>query len=129
MGDRGRGKLDAETLESHIPRDISELTGVALRFHFEQDNTTPVSKQSWLGTLARIAGGGGYAFFEDTEVFRCAAGNQSLGAHLAAHLDIDRHRVTNIRSDPRSISTSRAASGKGRSTSPSSPCRPWPWRS
>jgi monoamine oxidase len=93
-------KLDAETLEAHIPRDISELTRDTLRFHFEQDNTTPVSRQSWLGALAQIAGGGGYAFFEDTEVFRCAAGNQSLARHLAAHVNIDRHRVTNIRSGP-----------------------------
>lgn len=93
-------KLDAETLESHIPHDVSELTAAALRFHFEQDNTTPASGQSWLGTLAQIAGGGGYGFFEDTEVFRCAAGNQSLATHLAAHLNIDRHRVTNIRSGP-----------------------------
>jgi monoamine oxidase len=96
----GASKLDAETLDSHIPHDVSELTRVAIRFHFEQDNTTPLARQSWLGALAQIAGGGGYEFFEDTEVFRCAAGNQSLAKHLAAHLNIDRHRATNIRSGP-----------------------------
>src|SRR5207244_1610537 len=96
----GASQLDAETLEAHIPRDVSELTSAAIRFHFEQDNTTPVSRQSWLGALAQIAGGGGYEFFEDTEVFRCAAGNQSLATHLAAHLNIDRHRAVNIRSGP-----------------------------
>ena len=89
--------LDAETLDAHIPREVSELTREVIRFHFEQDNTTPISRQSWLGALAQIAGGGGYAFFEDTEVFRCAAGNQSLATHLAARLNIDRHRARNIR--------------------------------
>jgi monoamine oxidase len=93
----GAARLDAETLDTHIPRETSELTRHVIRFHFEQDNTTPPSRQSWLGTLAQIAGGGGYAFFEDTEVFRCAGGNQSLATHLAAGLDIDRHRATNIR--------------------------------
>jgi len=94
-------RLDGETLEAHIPPDISELTNHVIHFHFEQDNTTPVSRQSWLGALAQIAGGGGYTFFEDTEVFRCAAGNQSLATHLAAGLNIDHHRVTNIRTGDR----------------------------
>ena len=93
-------KLDAESVEDHIPSDIHELTKASIRFHFEQDNTAPVVRNSWLGMLAQVAGGGGYAFFEDTEVFRCAAGNQSLARHLAAHLNIDRHRAKNIRSGP-----------------------------
>jgi monoamine oxidase len=94
-------QLDAETLQSHIPRGVSELTNAVIHFHFEQDNTTPIARQSWLGALAQIAGGGGYAFFEDTEVFRCAAGNQALATHLAAKLNINRHRVANIRTGER----------------------------
>src|SRR5689334_19791575 len=54
----GAARLDAETLDTHIPRETSELTRHVIRFHFEQDNTTPPSRQSWLGTLAQIAGGG-----------------------------------------------------------------------
>jgi monoamine oxidase len=96
----GAEKLDGETVEAHVPRGISELTAAAIRFHFEQDNTTPVSQQSWLGALAQIAGGGGYAYFEDTEVFRCAAGNQSLAKHLVGRQNVDQHRAVNIRSGP-----------------------------
>jgi len=89
-------RLDAETLDAHIPANIDELTKAAIRAEFEFNNTVPASAQSWLANLAQIAAGGGYAYFEDTEVFRCAAGNQSLARHLAAKLSIDKHRVTNI---------------------------------
>jgi monoamine oxidase len=90
-------KLDAETVEGHIPNGLDELTKAAIRTEFEMNNTTPASEQSWLGNLAQISAGGGYDSFEDTEVFRCAAGNQALAKRLAARLDVDKHRVTNIR--------------------------------
>ena len=94
-------RLDAETLDQHIPSGINELTKAAIRTEFEQNNTMPASEQSWLANLAQIAAGGGYQYFEDTEVFRCAAGNQALAKSLAAKLSIDRHRATNIRTGER----------------------------
>ena len=90
-------KLDAETLDAHIPAGIGELTKAAIRTEYEMNNTTPASEQSWLANLAQIAAGGGYQYFEDSEVFRCAAGNQALAKNLAAKLNIDKHRATNIR--------------------------------
>ena len=94
-------RLDAETLDAHIPPDIHELTKAAIRAEFEFNNTMPASEQSWLANLAQIAAGGGYPYFEDTEVFRCAAGNQALARHLGETLSIDHHRAANIRTGER----------------------------
>lgn len=94
-------KLDGETLDAHIPDGISELTKAAIRTEFEMNNTIPASEQSWLANLAQIAAGGGYEYFEESEVFRCAAGNQALAKSLAAKLSIDKHRATNIRTGER----------------------------
>jgi monoamine oxidase len=92
----GATRLDSESLEQHIPSALGDLTKAAIRTEFELDNTIPVTEQSWLGNLAQIAAGGGYAFFEDTEVFRCAAGNQELARRIAAGLNVDAGRALAI---------------------------------
>jgi monoamine oxidase len=94
-------RLDAETLEAHIPAGIGALTRAAILTEYEMNNTIPASEQSWLANLAQIAAGGGYQYFEDSEVFRCAAGNQALAKSLAAKLSIDKQRATNIRTGER----------------------------
>src|SRR5437016_1452988 len=90
-------KLDADSLDQHIPAGTSALTRAAIRTDFELNNTIAASQQSWLGNLAQFAGGGGYAYFEDSEVYRCAAGNQALAKNLAAKMSVDQHRAANIR--------------------------------
>jgi monoamine oxidase len=52
------------------------------------NNTLPISDQSWLANLSQLQAGGGQAFFDDTEVFRCTAGNQQLAAWLVNGLPI-----------------------------------------
>lgn len=93
----GAAALDALSLDSQIPDGVDPLTKAAIRTEFELDNTIPADQQSWLANLAQIAAGGGYDFFEDTEVFRCAAGNQALASRLSSGLNLDKHRAINIR--------------------------------
>ena len=97
----GAEALDAQSLAAKIPSTTSELAKKAILLEFELDNCIPTEAQSWLGALAQLAAGGGYAFFEETEVFRCSAGNQSLARRLAAGLDLNQGRATNIRSGDR----------------------------
>jgi monoamine oxidase len=49
--------------------------------------------QSLLGTLATIKGGGLERYWTESEVYRCAGGNQSLANRLAAALGGDRIRL------------------------------------
>jgi monoamine oxidase len=93
--------LDAQSVAGKIPSSISELAKHAILLEFELDNCTPAAEQSWLGALAQLAAGGGYQFFEETEVFRCAAGNQALAQRLGAAVDLNQGRATNIRSGDR----------------------------
>jgi monoamine oxidase len=94
-------ELDAMSVAAQIPSTVSELARKALLLEFELDNCIPADQQSWLGALAQLAAGGGYAFFDETEVFRCAAGNQSLARRLGAGIDLNQGRVTNIRTGDR----------------------------
>ncbi|MEA2166368.1 MAG: monoamine oxidase [Thermoanaerobaculia bacterium] len=94
-------KLDAMPLAAQIPNTVSELAKKAILLEFELDNCTPPDEQSWLGALAQLAAGGGYAFFDETEVFRCAAGNQSLAQRLATGLDLNQGRAVNIKTGDR----------------------------
>jgi len=97
----GAAQLDAQSLAANIPPTVSALTRKAILLEFELDNCTPADEQSWLGALAQLAGGGGYEFFEETEVFRCSAGNQALARRLAAGLDLNQGKATNIRTGDR----------------------------
>ena len=97
----GAAALDRQSLAAKIPATVSELARKAILLEFELDNCIPAADQSWLGALSQLAAGGGYAFFEETEVFRCSAGNQSLGRRLGAGLDLNQGRATNIRTGDR----------------------------
>ena len=65
-----------------------------LRFEISTNQTVPVKDQSYLGLLAAVKGGsltdlwkprrGPSEFWTDSEVFRCAAGNQELARRLMA---------------------------------------------
>lgn len=97
----GAAALDAQSLATKIPSTVSDLARKAILLEFELDNCIPAADQSWLGALSQLAAGGGYAFFEETEVFRCSAGNQSLGRRLGAGLDLNQGRATNIHTGDR----------------------------
>jgi hypothetical protein len=81
-------KLDKTTLESWIHGFTkSSLVREALEFEFANNNAVPTRKQSLLAVLTQIAGGGGDAFWEDTEVYRCENGNAALAVGLTAQLE------------------------------------------
>ena len=59
----GAAALDAQSLASKIPAKTGELARKAILLEFELDNCIPAAEQSWLGALAQLAAGGGYAVF------------------------------------------------------------------
>ncbi|MCB1036139.1 MAG: FAD-dependent oxidoreductase [Acidobacteria bacterium] len=50
------------------------------------NNTVSVDRQGLLGVLSAVAGGGGEAYFTESEVYRCKGGNSRLVEKLAAEL-------------------------------------------
>ena len=97
----GAAALDGQSLAAKIPASVGDLARKAILLEFELDNCIPAADQSWLGALSQLAAGGGYAFFEETEVFRCSAGNQALGRRLGAGFDLNQGRATNIHTGDR----------------------------
>lgn len=81
------GGLDARALESAIddlglepgPRALVELIE-------RNNNLQPTARQSLLGALAAVRGGGGEAYFTDSEVYRCRGGNSRLVEALGTSL-------------------------------------------
>jgi monoamine oxidase len=71
-------------------RPCSPLARLALKAQLEADNGAPASKQSLLGNLAMIKGGNLEDYWTQTEVWRCAGGNQQLAERLAEILPPER---------------------------------------
>jgi monoamine oxidase len=89
-----RGK-DSESVEDWLKtlKRVSDRTIAALRFQLECDQTIPVEQQSLLGLLAAVNGGSltdlsdrrreePSEFWTETEVYRCAGGNDQLAECL-----------------------------------------------
>jgi monoamine oxidase len=49
-----------------------------LDIHFSNDQAAPTKKQSYLGLLAAVKGGGLHKYWESSECFRCENGNEEL---------------------------------------------------
>jgi monoamine oxidase len=64
-------------------RSTTSLCKYAVELQFSTDNGVPADKQSMLGILAMVAGGGGMDYFTQTERHRCDGGNQQLAEKLA----------------------------------------------
>jgi monoamine oxidase len=62
----------------------SDLCKAGVDAQMVADNGVTTAWQSYLGNVAMVAGGGGEKFWSETEVFRCAGGNQQLATKLAA---------------------------------------------
>lgn len=54
------------------------------------DNGVPADRQSYLGMLSMVRGGGGATFWSDTEVYRCKGGNSRLAGKLLEAIGTDR---------------------------------------
>jgi monoamine oxidase len=75
--------LDEQSLEEWIARvDTSPLCRDAIRLQMTADNGVLCSRQSLLGNLAMIKGGGLKSYWTDTEVYRCLGGNVRLAECL-----------------------------------------------
>jgi monoamine oxidase len=88
--------LDAKTLGAQIPLGTPTNVVRALETEFELNGTISIYQQSWLANLAQFQAGGGQGYFDDTEVFRCAAGNQQLAVRLLGDLPVNPQKVTRI---------------------------------
>ncbi len=93
---------------------VSRVTKAALRFELENLQCVPVERQSYLALLAPVSSGlpqttnprcEASAFWEDSEVFRCAIGNDALAERLSDRIvqaggEVRlRHRVDGIASN------------------------------
>jgi monoamine oxidase len=104
-------ELDAETLGEKIPPTPADVAA-AIATEFELNNTIPVDEQSWLANLAQLQAGGGQGFFDDTEVFRCTAGNQQLAVQLLGALPLVTQTVRGIDTTPEEGVTITFADGE-----------------
>ena len=93
-------ELDAQNLAEQIPAGTPADVAAFVAMDFELNNTTPIVDQSWLANLAQIQAGGGEDFFDDTEVFRCAAGNQQLAVGLLGELPLVNQTVSAVDTTP-----------------------------
>lgn len=83
----GAAALDRKTVAAAIEETAASALGkLALDVQAENDGGVPSARQSYLGLLAEIAGGGGEAYWTESEVYRCESGNQELALRLAAAL-------------------------------------------
>lgn len=83
--------LDARTVADVIAKlDAPERAKLALSIQAMGDNGVDPAKQSYLGQLAQIKGGEVEKYWTDSEVYRCAGGNQQLALKLAEALGNDR---------------------------------------
>ncbi len=87
---------DARRLDRRTAADwvaglkVSALCKLGLEADLAGECGVPPAWQSYLGLLARIKGGGLEKFWTQSEVYRCAGGNQQLARKLAGAIGDDR---------------------------------------
>ena len=81
-------QLDARSFASFVEEQqgLSEEARALLIHGAEADNGVPAERMSLLGFLAMIAGGGFQDYFELSEMYRLAEGNDALAVALAQKL-------------------------------------------
>jgi monoamine oxidase len=76
--------LDRRSLASWISSlDASSLCKAGIAAQLAADNGVIPERQSYLGNLAMVKGGGLDKYWTESEVYRCAGGNQQLAHKLA----------------------------------------------
>lgn len=68
---------------------LSDLGRYAVRTELSQNNGVSIEKQSYLGNLTQVKGGGLETYWTDSEIYRCRGGNQLVARKLAAELGND----------------------------------------
>jgi monoamine oxidase len=61
----------------------TDVASRAIAAQLWADNGAPLERQSYLGMLAQVKGGGLEKYWTDSEVYRCKGGNQQLATKLA----------------------------------------------
>lgn len=80
----GAGELDARSTRDWIDAlDVSPRCKRAIAAQLAGDNGQAVERQSYLGNLAQVSGGGGERYWTESEVYRCRGGNAQLARKLA----------------------------------------------
>jgi monoamine oxidase len=83
----GAAELDQQSVEEFIKNlDVSELAKHAMRTNLMSDNGQSTERQSLLGLLAQIKGGGVETYWTESEVYRCKGGNDQLAKSLAKEI-------------------------------------------
>lgn len=72
---------------------VDDLTKQAIDIQNASDNAVSNAKASYLGMLTAIKGGGLEKYWTDSEVFRCAEGNQALAMKLSEGIGPDSIRL------------------------------------
>ena len=89
--------LDRRTLAAWIAaQDVSAQCKLAIDGMMTADNGVRSEWQSYLGNLAMVKGGGVEKFWSDSEVYRCAQGNQTLALRLLEGVGKARVRLQTI---------------------------------
>ncbi|MBA2431961.1 MAG: FAD-dependent oxidoreductase [Chthoniobacterales bacterium] len=87
-------RLDARSAADWIRGlQVSELTRKAITVELTADNGNAVGRQSYLGNLTQVKGGGVERYWTDSEVYRCRGGNQRLAFRLASTIGSNRMRL------------------------------------
>ena len=97
-------RLDAASVASWIRTlQVSERCRKAIAVELSADNASPITRQSFLGNLTQVKGGGLEKYWTDSEVYRCRGGNARLARKLASAIGERRLRlgtpVREIRTD------------------------------
>ncbi len=84
-------RLDRISTADWIERlEISALAKALMTVQFTGNNGVATSRQSYLGNLAQVCGGGLEKYWTDTEVYRLKGGNQQYAERLARELGPER---------------------------------------
>ena len=87
----GATQLDGQSLGDWIARlRVSDLTRKLIAVQLGSDNAIANAQASYLAMLTTIKGGGGERYWSDSEVYRCAGGNDQLARHLAESIGPER---------------------------------------
>ncbi len=80
-------RLDARSTAQWIRAlPVSPLCQRAMTAELTADNGNPTTRQSYLGNLTQVKGGGLEKYWTESEVYRCRGGNARLARKLAATL-------------------------------------------
>ncbi len=87
-------QLDARSAAQWIGSlSVSPLCKKAISVELTADNGVAAARQSYLGNLAQVKGGGLEKYWTDSEVYRCSGGNARLARKLAAAIGEQRLRL------------------------------------